>query len=73
MDDTLWLYDHIYEESGPRLNARTNKPAVITLLHDIDKISLLQLQLILILRHVTVQSLETTAQHKALSEEQKQG
>lgn len=39
----------------------TNKPAVIALLHDADQIPLLQLQLVLVLWHVTVKSLETGA------------
>lgn len=47
------------EESIPRPAAHTDKPAVIALLHDADEISLLQLQLVLVLRHVTVQRLET--------------
>lgn len=41
------------------LQAHTDKPAVIALLHDADEISLLQLQLVFVLRRVTVQRLET--------------
>lgn len=52
------------EESLPRPVAHTDKPAVIALLHDTDEISFPQLQLILILRHITVQSLETGAGHR---------
>lgn len=50
-------YDCVYPE------AHTDKPAVVTLLHDTDQISFLQLQLIVILWHVTVQSLEAGAGH----------
>lgn len=44
-----------------RSATHTNKPAVIALLHDADQIPLLQLQLVLVLWHVTVQCLETGA------------
>lgn len=52
------------EESTPRPATHTDKPAVIALLHDADEISLLQLQLVLVLWHITVQSLETGAGYK---------
>lgn len=48
-------------ESPMRCATHTNKPAVIALLHDADQIPLLQLQLVLVLWHVAVQSLETVA------------
>lgn len=54
------------EESIPRPATHTNKPAIITLLHDADEISLLQLQLVLVLRHIAVQSLETGGGTKKL-------
>lgn len=56
--------DRTSEESIPRPATHTDKPAVIALLHDADEISLLQLQLVLVLRHVAVQSLETRAGHE---------
>lgn len=51
--------DRISEESRPVTH--TNEPAVIALLHDADEISLLQLQLVVVLRHVAVQSLKSGA------------
>ncbi len=59
----MWYseFDCTSEESIPRPATHTNKPAVIALLHDAYEISLLQLQLVLVLRHITVQSLETGA------------
>lgn len=55
----VWLHDwRICPE------AHTNKPAVIAFLHDTDEISLPQLQLIVVLWHITVQSLETGAGHE---------
>lgn len=59
---------HVIPRESPKLFCPfwgTNKPAVITLLHDADKISFLQLQLIVILWHVTVQSLEDSTAETA--------
>jgi len=50
------------ECKGMYPDPHTNKPAVIALLHDADEISFPQLQFIIILWHITVQSLETAAQ-----------
>lgn len=46
----------------------THKPAIITFLHDVDQVSFLQLQLIIILRHVIVQSLKSTAENSPISD-----
>lgn len=54
--------DRISGESRPATH--TNEPAVIALLHDTDEIALLQLQLVIVLRHIAVQSLKSGAAHK---------
>lgn len=63
--------DCIPEESSPGgQQAHTDKPAVIALLHDADEIALLQLQLVFVLRRVTVKRLETGERNRPVHETQ---